>query len=136
MNTSFTPIDSSTMHTVADEYSSDEQTRRLMSEFSIGRAGRYYTWRGYRYECLADAVNYAQLVRTRPAAMGDSLLADEPVENSERAQALTPADREHMFALGIGFEKGQYVFAGYRYDLFVDAEIYARKLQGIAPRDG
>lgn len=47
--------------------------RCLMAELSIIRAGRHYFYDGYRYERLADAVAYAQVVqghtrRARPSA--------------------------------------------------------------------
>ena len=51
------PIDDSTQ----DAQQADE--RCLMAELSIIRAGRHYLYDGYRYERLADAVAYAQVVQ-------------------------------------------------------------------------
>jgi hypothetical protein len=39
--------------------------RCLMAELSIIRAGRHYFYDGFRYERLADAVAYAQVVQGR-----------------------------------------------------------------------
>lgn len=41
------------------------ENRRLMAELSIAPAGRDYAYAGDRYERLADAVAYAQLIRAR-----------------------------------------------------------------------
>jgi hypothetical protein len=133
MNISSASIDTSMAQPAVKDVSSDEQSE-LMKEFSIGRSGRYYVWRGYRYECLTDAIEYAQLSKSRAGGADQSALTSEEAQPQEAAASPTAAEREDMFTLGIAFEKGQYVFAGYRYDRLIDADAYARKLQGIAPR--
>ena len=50
--------------------SSDERARQ-MAELCISFNGRDYVYRGYRYERLGDAVNYARLERSR-AVPGDA----------------------------------------------------------------
>ncbi len=110
---------------------SDEVTQRalLMSEFSIGFNGRYYHYRGYCYDRLSDAVNYARLQRSRPCG-GDSDhagLADE--EQRQSLEEIVPpseSDLAVMESLAITFRNGTYFFGPYRYDRLTDAVQYAR----------
>jgi len=132
MNIASTSIDTGLSHLPPPDPSADEQSQ-LMREFSIGLSGRYYVWSGYRYECLMDAVAYARLMQSRSDGP-DQVPATEHAQPQQPVATPTPAEREDMFTLGIDFEKGQYVFAGYRYDRLIDADAYARRLQGIVPR--
>mgnify|MGYP003575733248 CR=1 FL=1 len=47
---------------------SEMQSR--MKELAIGFDGRQYTFSGYRYDRLPDAINYAELMRSRSALSG------------------------------------------------------------------
>lgn len=51
---------------------------RLMAELSIARVGRHFHYDGYRYEFLADAVAYAQLVHARLRSEQLQLLVAQP----------------------------------------------------------
>jgi hypothetical protein len=95
----------------------------LMQEFDIRFDGQRYLFAGYRYERLADAVNYAKLMRLRPAqeppdASSSGSSAIEPVPS--------PADLARMAALDVRYAKGLYHFGLYRYERMQDAENYAR----------
>lgn len=97
----------------------DEQ--RLAAELGIGFDGRYYRYRDYRYDRLADAIGYARLERARP---GWQPIAGEP----RWLPPLQPteADRRLMAEFAIAFDGKCYVFDGYRYDHCADAANYAR----------
>lgn len=45
--------------------------RMLMAEYAIGFDGLRYTYNGYRYDRLADAVAYSKLMRSRPSIQSD-----------------------------------------------------------------
>ena len=92
-----------------------------MAEFSILHQGRYYYFDRYRYERLADAVAYAQLMRTRQSQPVDtpSYVRFDTVESPDLA------DRQLMATLAISFENGVYLFEGFRYDHLIDAVNYA-----------
>jgi len=93
----------------------------LMAELSISYNGRHYQYERYRYDLLADAVDYAKLQRSVPAGADlDGPLAPEQVEIPD------PAQREMMASLGISFVEGVYHFGPYRYDRLSDAVNYAR----------
>jgi hypothetical protein len=85
--------------------------------------GRRYGYRGYRYDHLAEAVNYAELDRSR--AFADPGADDAaPLERVPRPNA---AEREHMRTLGITYADGVFSWRGYRYDRLADAIAYARR---------
>lgn len=94
-----------------------------MAELSILHRGRYYYFDRYRYEQLADAVAYAQLMRTRQSQPVDtpSFARFDTVESPDAS------DRQLMAMLAISFENGVYVFDGFRYDHLIDAVNYARQ---------
>lgn len=98
----------------------------LMQEFGISFDGRRYLFAGYRYDRLADAVNYAKLMRLRPAtelrgSRSESPRGVEPIPSV--------ADLVRMAALDVRYEQGLYHFGGYRYERMQDAENYARLCQ-------
>lgn len=98
---------------------------RRMVELGIGRDGLDYVYKAYRYEKLADAIAYAQLVRSRglePADVFPSPRRCSPfVPPSATEQAL-------MASLGIQFDGRQFRFGGFCYDRLPDAVNYARRL--------
>jgi hypothetical protein len=94
-----------------------------MTEFGITYNGRYYEYRGYRYDSLVDAVNYAKLRRADP-------LRDHDVSGSPRLQQVespNPQQRSLMAELNISFADGVYRLAEFRYDHLADAVAYARR---------
>ena len=95
---------------------------RQMVDFSIGYNGLNYAYNGYRYDRLADAVAYAQLMRSRP------LQEDAGGRFSSVSAFTSPTDaqRSLMDSLAIDFHDGAYRFKGYRYDGLMDAENYAK----------
>ena len=95
---------------------------RLMAELSIAHAGRYYHYGGYRYERLADAVAYAQLVCGQPSQQRDSAA----IERFNTVEPTNAVERQLMLELSISFENGCFVFDGFRYDKLIDAANYAR----------
>jgi len=96
---------------------------REMAELCITFNGRSYGYRGYRYDGLADAVNYARLDRARAFADPGADDAAPP----EDAHAPSDAERELMRALAITFAGGAFHWREYRYDRLADAVAYARR---------
>jgi len=94
----------------------------LMAELSISYNGRHYQYERYRYDLLADAVDYAKLQRSVPA--GADL--DGPPPPPEQMEIPDTSQREMMASLGISFVEGVYHFGPYRYDRLSDAVNYAR----------
>jgi hypothetical protein len=92
----------------------------LMAKLHIDFNGRSYHYRGYRYDRLADAANYAALDRSRPHSDLESGAA--PLR-----QVREPSDieRELMRRHAISFEDGVFRWRGYRYDRLDDALAYA-----------
>lgn len=85
--------------------------------------GRSYAYRGYRYDQLAEAVNYAELDRSR--AFADPGADDAaPLERLPRPSA---GDRKRMRGLGITYADGVFHWGEYRYDRLADAISYARR---------
>ena len=66
-STRLLPDDPNGQRTPVREDSPTVERVRLMAELSIFDGGHYYHCLGYRYENLADAIAYAQLVRARIA---------------------------------------------------------------------
>ena len=96
---------------------------RLMLAFDIGFDGRQYVYDRYRYDRLADAVNYARLQLSHPssgAILGPLLGIGEPCETP------TVSQRKLMSEFGITFEAGVYRLGEYRYDHLDEAIAYAR----------
>jgi len=103
------------------------ERERLMAEFSITFNGRHYLYGPYRYDHLADAVNYARVQLTNASA-GErfgSMPALEQVEAPSESQ------RQLMNTLDITYVDGIYRLGAYRYDRLVDAIAYARL--GVRP---
>ena len=98
------------------------ERERQMVDFSIGYNGLHYAYNGYRYDRLADAVAYAQLMRSRP-------MQEDVGGRLSSVSALAPptdAQRSLMDSLAIDFRDGAYRFKGYRYDGLMDAVTYAK----------
>jgi hypothetical protein len=95
--------------------------RAMMAEYSIDCDGLRYTYNGYRYDRLADAVGYAKLMRSRPSTYdrGGQYTRREAID------VPTEADRALMTSLAIRFEAGAYRFEDFRYDRLADAVNYA-----------
>jgi hypothetical protein len=98
------------------------ERERLMAEFSIAYDGRQYQYRGYRYDYLADAVNYA-ILQPSTASGSD---APGPMAPAQAVEAPDESQRRLMAELAITFEDGVYHLRGYRYDRLADAVSYAR----------
>jgi len=94
----------------------------LMAELAISYNGRHYQYERYRYDLLADAVDYARLQRSAPA--GAAL--DGPSPPPEQVEIPDSSQREMMASLNISFVEGVYHFGPYRYDRLSDAVNYAR----------
>jgi len=100
---------------------SHQTQQDVMNQFFISYDGRRYQYNGYHYDELADAVGYAQLMRSQP-------LRDNP-PGPFLPDAMLPlpsdADSQIMASLGIRFERGRYRFEDFRYDHLADAVRYA-----------
>jgi hypothetical protein len=98
-----------------------EDGSRQMAELGVAFDGRYYRYKEYRYDILSDALNYAQLDRSRPTYRA------EPYIQPPRVEPEQPTDEEQwlMVELAITFDGKCYCYGGYRYDHFVDAINYA-----------
>ena len=102
---------------------SPDASARQAAEPGITFNGRRYSYRGYRYDRLADAVNYAELDRSR--AFADPGADDAaPLESVPRPSA---GDRKRMRGLGITYADGVFHWDKYRYDRLADAIAYARR---------
>lgn len=94
----------------------------LMAGFSIAFNGRHYLFGQYRYDHLADAVNYATLQRAKGRG-ADSI---GPMPAWQQVEGPSEAERELMSTLAITFQDGIYHLRAYRYDRLADAVDYAR----------
>ncbi|HET8747572.1 MAG TPA: hypothetical protein VFM98_18380 [Ramlibacter sp.] len=102
--------------------SADDERR--MADLGIDRDGLDYVYKAYRYEKLADAIAYAQLVRSR------GLEAAEVFPSPRRSKPFVPpsaTDQVLMASLGVRFDGRQFRFGGFRYDRLPDAVNYARQ---------
>jgi hypothetical protein len=99
-----------------------EHRERLMLAFEITFDGRQYVYGPYRYDRLADAVNYARLQLSRPS----SNASETPPRVSIPCERPTVSQTKLMSELGITFEAGVYRLGDYRYDHLDDAVEYAR----------
>lgn len=108
-----------------------DEDAKLMDELSISYNGRRYQYDRYRYDLLADAVNYAKLQRSGLA--GGELEA--PLPPPEQVETPDASQRELMASLEISFTDGLFHFGPYRYERLRDAVNYARlrRLQGRRP---
>ena len=95
---------------------------RLMSAFYIDHDGRYYRYNGYRYDSLADAVAYAELMQCRQSTE----MGPDPFTPGAGIAPPTAADREAMETWHISFNAGTYTFREFQYDRLADALNYAR----------
>jgi hypothetical protein len=98
------------------------EREQLMAEFAIAYNGRHYQYDRYRYDYLADAVNYARLQRFLLPGSGDV----GPLPPPEDVQAPDESQRQLMAASAITFRDGVYHLGPYRYDRLADAVNYAR----------
>ena len=101
-----------------------ENRERLMLVYAITFDGRQYVYDRYRYDRLADALNYARLQYPHPLPRdpieGPPPRIGEPIETPNELQ------RALMSELGITFQAGVYHLGQYRYDHLSDAVEYAR----------
>jgi hypothetical protein len=105
------------------------ERERLMAELSISYNGRQYQYDRYRYDLLADAVDYAKLQGSLPARAD----LDGPPPLPAEVELPDASERELMASLAITFVDGVYHFGPYRYDRLDDAVNYAR-LQRLQAR--
>lgn len=127
MNSASTNSDDSTRETADHDRTNAVDSGRLTAEFSIVQYGRYYWFDNYRYESLADAVAYAQVIRTRRHAARANASLPTRFDIAELPNA---SDRQLMEELSITLENGCFVFDGFRYDNLIDAVNYARLRRG------
>lgn len=95
--------------------------KRLITEYGIGFDGRYYRYREYRYDHLADAIRYAELERARG---GRQPAEDQP----QWLEPLKPTEDERvlMEQFAVAFDGKFFLYEGYRYERCTDAINYAR----------
>ena len=106
--------------------------KERMVELEIGRDGLDYVYQAYRYEKLADAIAYAQLVRSR------GLEAADVAPSHRRCSPFVPpsaTEQALMASLRIQFDGRQFRFGGFCYDRLPDAVNYARRV-AAASSDG
>lgn len=115
------------MNTLPTMTAPDER-ERVMTQLSITYDGRRYTYGRYRYDRLADAVNYATLQRTRSFGADD----DEHVMPPDEVEVPNEAQRRLMADLAITYQDGVYRLGPFRYDRLADAVNYAH-LQSSPP---
>jgi len=93
-----------------------------MSAFAIHYDGRHYRYNGYRYDRLAEAVSYAELMRSRHPGTNDP----GPLTHEARVESPNASDRVLMARHSISFSAGVYGYSGFHYDRLADAVDYAR----------
>jgi len=94
--------------------------------------GRQYSYRGYRYDRLAEATDYARLDRSRA-------FADPGADDAaplEPTAAPNEAELDLMRTLGIRFADGVFHWREYRYDRLADAMAYASREQAREAGEG
>lgn len=111
-----------TKPTMMESPTSGADERRQAAELGVGFDGRYYRYRDYRYDHLADALNYARLERARS---GGQPVGGQPPEWLEPVQP-TDEERQLMAQYAITFDGRFFLYGGYRYDRCSDAANYAR----------
>jgi len=93
-----------------------------MSELGISFDGRFYRYKEYKYDLLADALNYAKSDRIGAP--------DVPVANAAPLwtppEMPTAAEQSTMDACGVTFDGKHYRYRDYRYDHYSDAINYAK----------
>lgn len=104
----------------SEDLGADE--KRRLAESGIGFDGRYYRYREYRYDRLADAVNYAEL---------ESRKSGRPPIDGQLPQWLerpkpSAEERLLMEQFDIAFDGRVYLYKAYRYDRCMDAANYAK----------
>jgi hypothetical protein len=99
-----------------------ENEKRQMAEFGVAFDGRCYRYKEYRYDLLSDALNYAQLDRSRPTYRAEADIQPQWVEPEKP----TEEEQRRMAELGITFDGKYYRYGDYRYDHFTDAINYAQ----------
>ena len=99
----------------------DDDRRRLMSAHSIHYDGRRYRYNGYRYDRVADAVAYAELMQSRQSTRA----GPDPFTPDDIVPSPSASDRDIMAALSISFRAGVYAYREFRYDHLADAVSYA-----------
>jgi hypothetical protein len=90
--------------------------------------GRAYHYHEYSYERLADALDYAKLDRNKLGSREDLT-----IRAWKQWVGPTPDERLQMAAHGIFYERGQYCYGPYHYDLLPAALDYATHEPGLAP---
>lgn len=103
------------------------EERREMAQLGVSCDGPDYAFDGYRYQEMDDAVAYARIAQSRPAA-GE---ADRGLR-VQRARSAGPTvrEREVMATHGVQFDGRVYRYAGFSYDRLVDAMNQARRMGG------
>lgn len=110
------------LRTMAENAPPRTERERLMAQYAITYNGRQYQYDRYRYDGLADAVDYARLQRSRPGR--DS--SDPTAPAQEVLASPDESQRELMAELAITFQDGIYRLGEYRYERLGDAVNYAR----------
>jgi hypothetical protein len=122
MKTELSSGKSLTSENTAENAHKIEEMKHQMAEMGITFNGLQYRYKGYHYDMLSDAMNYARLDRSRP-----SLSAEACDQSSDpKPEHPTEADQRLMVELGITFDSKHYRYGDYRYDHFADAINYAR----------
>ena len=112
-------------YAVANPPDAPGERERQMAEFAITYNGRQYQYDRYRYDRLADALDYAQLRRTMPPGHDAAV----PMPAMQTVETPDDAQRRMMAALAITFQDGVYSLGSYRYDRLDDAVSYARSFR-------
>lgn len=117
------PATHSTSNATRTEFSAGDLAD--MSRLGIHHIAGNFLYRQYRYENLADAVNYAELERGRIDYHAEVNVLPAWVP----AAAPNNSDWRVMKELGITFDGTRYHFLNYRYDRFQDAINQANHLR-------
>ena len=99
------------------------------AQLGVASDGPDYTFNGYRYQELDDAIAYARIARSRPdGGAGDR----GPGLQRIRAAGPTAHEREVMATHGIQFDGRAYLYAGFRYDCLIDAINQVRRMGAMS----
>lgn len=119
MHTSLMPIPPPT--TKSGHVTSEPAASALMADYRITFNGRHFVYERFRYERLADAVDYARLQQRGSPGTNDA----SPMPAPEVVEVPDEMQRQQMSAWSITYGDGYYRLGPFRYERLADAVAYA-----------
>jgi hypothetical protein len=92
-----------------------------MADYGVTFNGRHFVYDRFRYERLADAVDYARLQQGGTPGINDT----SPMPAPEVVEVPDESQRQQMSAWSITYGVGYYRLGPFRYERLADAVAYA-----------